>query len=837
MKHIKTNILLILLITGTGIAEEFEFNSDFLNEGFDYDLQKYANAKYVPPGLYTLAININGRTLPKTADIEVSEDSDSNSNLCLQEELIPLLGIKEEFHQQIPMREQSSCIALEKTTVFTADIALNEQLLKIRIGSQFAEPIFNDWDPPQFWNTGIDGLLLDYNANASKSKSGNFDRHSANVYGFTGTNWGQWRARAHYRLNYQNGSDNAVDGSWGDVYAYKPLATQNARITLGETSLGTRILDGFGYTGVKYNTDQSMLPPALQGYAPVVEGIAKTNATVTVTQNDRTIYSGFVVAGPYRINELTGWTTGLLTITLEYDDGTSESYTMTANSLPFLTRSGEVQYTFAVGRPTSNHQPYGDLFGAGELSYGLRNGTSVMGGGLLSRDYLGLAAGLGQDLNAFGMASIDTAQSRATLGDGRNIRGGSYSFSWSKDFNDAGTRLSFAGYRFTERDYMSFSTFSSRQNSEEMRKENAGEDGETAINERFNDPYSNRKNTYNLSISQQVPWLNGVSLSYSNTSYWDSRRPKEERFNLVTGRDFHVAQNRVSVTLNTSMSNVGNSSDRALFLTASMPLGSKPGTYSSSLSARMSTSSSGESQQGVEYSTSDADSSVRLGIDRASSSQILRAGYSDNRSPLVNTSLAASYTNEGDYYLAGSMRGGLTVTEHGPALHASLSATDTPRILFDAGSGNEGIQLNGNNGGKTNSFGLAVASDGQAYRRMNAGVNLSTLPDDMEVQGATIYTPTLTEGAIGYYKLDVLRGAKAFISIDFPDGMDTPIAADIVRTDDEKAVGMVGHEGLSYVSGVKAGMELKVKTSHGICRMNLPMQLETDVVQPLRCVL
>ncbi|MGY3957792.1 fimbria/pilus outer membrane usher protein, partial [Aeromonas salmonicida] len=80
------------------------------------------------------------------------------------------------------------------------------------------------------------------------------------------------------------------------------------------------------YTGVNLANDERMLPPSLQGYAPEVSGIAKTNAKVTISQSGRIIYETNVPAGPFRIQGLDSSVRGRLDVRVEEQDGSVSSF-------------------------------------------------------------------------------------------------------------------------------------------------------------------------------------------------------------------------------------------------------------------------------------------------------------------------------------------------------------------------------------------------------------------------------------------------------------------------------------------------------------------------------
>lgn len=60
----------------------------------------------------------------------------------------------------------------------------------------------------------------------------------------------------------------------------------------------------------------------------------------------------------------------------------------------------------------------------------------------------------------------------------------------------------------------------------------------------------------------------------------------------------------------------------------------------------------------------------------------------------------------------------------------------------------------------TNAFGIAVIPCVPNYFRTSAEIDVNRLPDDVETSGSPIAELALTEGAIGFRRFDVLKGAK-----------------------------------------------------------------------------
>ena len=71
-------------------------------------------------------------------------------------------------------------------------------------------------------------------------------------------------------------------------------------LTLGESTSDADIFDSVPYRGAQLNSDDYMDAESIQGYAPVVRGIAKSNAKVIIKQSGYVIYQSFVPPGPLR---------------------------------------------------------------------------------------------------------------------------------------------------------------------------------------------------------------------------------------------------------------------------------------------------------------------------------------------------------------------------------------------------------------------------------------------------------------------------------------------------------------------------------------------------------
>lgn len=188
----------------------------------------------------------------------------------------------------------------------------------------------------------------------------------------------------------------------------------------------------------------------------------------------------------------------------------------------------------------------------------------------------------------------------------------------------------------------------------------------------------------------------------------------------------------------------------------------------------------------------------------------------------ANISANASYVPHEYRSVGASINSGITATAKGVALHRSANG-DT-RLMIDT-SGISGVPLD-NGVIKTNAFGLAVIPNVNSYRKSTASINTSKLPDNLETLTSTTDI-TLTKGAIGYRHLTVMKGEKLFAILSLENGKKPPFGAS-VRNADNRELGIVGEDGVTWLVGVSAQESLFVYwDNQKQCRIKLP---ETFVV-------
>ncbi|WP_230507182.1 fimbria/pilus outer membrane usher protein, partial [Serratia montpellierensis] len=550
--------------------------------------------------------------------------------------------------------------------------------------------------------------------------------------------------------------------------------------------------------------DDNMLPPNLRGYAPEVVGVAKTNAKVTISQQGRVIYETQVAAGPFRIQDINDAISGELDVRVEEQDGSVQAFKVNTASIPYLTRPGSWRFKLAAGKPSDwQHHSRGPLFGTGEFSWGVSNGWSLYGGALLGGDYNALSLGIGRDLMMFGALSFDATQSRARLPQrDETLSGGSYRVSYSKTFDELDSQVTFAGYRFSEEDFMSMSEYLDARY--------------------YGSRVGNNKEMYTITFNKQFrDWGLSSYLNYSHQTYWD--RPSNDRYNLTLSRYFDLGEiKNLNLSLSAYRNRYNETNDDGMYLSLSMPWGNGATlSYNSTVNRNDNTNRVGYYQRVDEHNNYQLSAgSSRRGANLS--------GYYNHEGDAARLSANASY-QEGRYSAVGlSAQGGMTLTPEGGALHR-VGMIGGTRLLLDT-NGVAGVPVRGYGSTvSTNRFGKAVVADVNSYYGNKASIDLDKLGDNAEATRSVVQA-TLTEGAIGYRQFDVIAGEKAMAIVKLADGSTPPFGATVLNARKQET-GIVNDGGSVYLSGINAGEIMTLHWSGAAqCQVQLPATLPADML-------
>ncbi|MGC6388196.1 fimbria/pilus outer membrane usher protein [Ewingella sp. S1.OA.A_B6] len=785
------------LISVKSFSVEFNVNVIDSADRNNIDLSRFQAANYIAPGEYLLDVVLNSHTLGDQSLIKYIPTDDNTSNnkysrLCLPPSLVDKFDLTKEAHAKLTLWHQGQCTSLDQQEEVTAQYDQEKQTLNISIPQAWLTFHDENWVPPSQWDEGINGVLLDYNLLGSKyMPQQGASSTSLSSYGTTGFNLGPWRARADYQYAASRTSGSPANDkfTWTQTYLFRALPSIGAQLTGGQIYLNSDIFDSFLFVGASVNSDQRMLPPSLRGYAPQVTGIAKTNAKVSISQNGRVIYQTNVSPGPFVVQDLTEAVQGALDVKIEEENGSVTTYQVTTATIPFLTRKGQVRFKTAMGKPTtgSNNHVLQPGFYSGEMSWGAMNDLSLYGG-LISTtgNYQAQALGVGQNLQKLGAVSFDVTRSSATIPVAGKQTGFSYRANYSKRFDSTGSQITFAGYRFTEKTFMSFSQYLDKMNGDGYSRDD--------------------KQTYTVTANQYLAWpAITLYLSATHKIYWNE--DPNNNYSVSVSKIFDIGRfTGISATFSASKLKYRDTDENQMFLSFSLPLSSG---QQISYDAQQD-SQSGFSQTASYYNSQDPNNSWRVGAGGDSSDLqegdgTFRANY-QHMSPYGQFGVNGSVKNNDYRSVNANWYGSLTATAAGAALHQS-SAGSEPRMMVSTGV--KGIPIS-DGASVTNDYGIAVVNGVSSYQTSDIRVDVNHLPDDVEVYSSVV-SKTLTEGAIGFRKVRAIKGERLMAVIRLADGSYPPLGASVTDNSSGFEAGLIGDGGLAYLAGVSGEKALTVR--------------------------
>lgn len=271
------------------------------------------------------------------------------------------------------------------------------------------------------------------------------------------------------------------------------------------------------FTGVRLFRDMQMLPNSKQNFTPLVQGIAQTNALVTIEQNGFVVYQKEVPPGPFSIADLQLAGGGAdLDVTVREADGSINTWLVPYASVPNMLQPGVSKYDFSAGRSHIEGADNQADFTQISYQYGLNNLLTLYGGTMLSNHYNAFTLGTGWNTR-IGAISLDATRAHSKQDNGDVFDGQSYQIAYNKYLTQTLTRFGLAAYRYSSQDYRTFNDHVWANNKNNYRRDK---------NDVYDiaDYYQNdfgRKNTFSANVSQSLPegW-GAVSLSALWRDYW-----------------------------------------------------------------------------------------------------------------------------------------------------------------------------------------------------------------------------------------------------------------------------------------------------------------------------
>ncbi|MBJ9623873.1 fimbria/pilus outer membrane usher protein [Burkholderia multivorans] len=794
-----------MLVVGSQ-SHATEFNSSFLSiDGTtDVDLSQFSQADFTLPGEYMLEVQVNDLFYGLQPIEFVALDASGAGKPCLRAELVAQFGLKPSLAKDLPRFHGGRCVDLAAIEGVTVRYLKGDGRLRITIPQAALEFTDGTYLPPERWSDGIAGAMLDYRVIANTNRSfgsGGRQTNAVQAYGTIGANWGAWRVRGDYQAQSNVGNTVYADRTFrfSRLYAFRALPSIQSTVTFGDDYLSSDIFDTFALTGASIRSDDRMLPPSLRGYAPLISGVARTNATVTVSQQGRVLYVTRVSPGAFALQNINTSVQGTLDVAVEEEDGSVQRFQVTTAAVPFLARTGQFRYKAAVGKPRrfggAGITPF---FGFGEAAYGLPFDVTVYGGFIAASGYTSIALGVGRDFGTFGAVSADVTHARARLWwNGATRHGNSYRINYSKHFDGLDADVRFFGYRFSERDYTNFAQFSGDPTAYGL---------------------ANSKQRYSATMSKRFGDTSAY-FSYDQTTYWE--RASEQRVGVTLTRAFSVgALRNLNVSVSAFRAQSAGASGNQVSVTATLPIGGRH-TVTSNL-----TTGNGSTSVNAGYLYDDpAGRTYQISAGTTDGRASANASFRQRTSAYQLTAQASTVANG---YAAASLEvdGSLVATQYGIAAHANGNAGDT-RLLVST-DGVRDVPLSGTLT-HTDSRGYAVLDGISPYNVYDAAVNVEKLPLEVQVSNP-IQRMVLTDGAIGFVQFSAARGSNLYLTLTDAAGKPLPFGASVQDAANGKELGIVGEGGAAYLTQVQPKSSLVVRAGERtLCTIDtLPNRLQLE---------
>jgi outer membrane usher protein len=647
---------------------------------------------------------------------------------------------------------------------------------------------------PANLDAGRTVAYVSYDMNDYMSSAGN--RSNAFYLGVNaGANVGLWRFQQQSALTWNN----SLPGStlrWDNLrtYAERPLISIGSKLVVGEDFTSGDQLSPIGYTGIRLETDDRMLPDSMRGYAPVVKGIANTNARVVVSQNGNVIAETTVAPGPFIIDDLNPTSyQGDLKVQVFEANGHVTTFRVPFSAVSRSLRPGQSRYGLVLGQVRQIRDStarFADLV----YERGLTNLLTVNGAARVSGDYQSLFAGtvLGTSVGAFGLSE---AWSNTRDAQGRHVSGARTGISYGHTIQPTMTTFSLAGYHYSTNGYRDFLNA--------LVARAAYPDGRIRSANRYR-----QRDQVTINVNQSFDRFGMLSLSASTGSYYGSRS-RDTQLQLSYSNHFKSISYNLSVvrqrtgmidgtgvpfpTAGASPAAASPQATTTVMLTVSIPFGS--GANLPTLSGSVAhTTDQRMSYQTSLNGTAGASQSLNYGLALTGETPGGTQSYSGNIAKSLSIgAIGANYSQGQGYWQAGAnARGAAVVHAGGVTLGPYLSGT----FGIVEAEGAKGATLRNAQGVKVDRFGYAIIPSLTPYRYNDVALDTKGVNGNVELTTNEVRIAPYAGSAV-LLKFETRKGRALLIHATGPDGEPLPLGADVLDGHGV-TVGVVGQGGQAY---------------------------------------
>ncbi|WP_409077160.1 fimbria/pilus outer membrane usher protein [Pseudomonas sp. MRSN 12121] len=779
------------------VAFSMEFNETFLNKhGAAVELKYFEQGSGIPPGTYNVDIYLN-QVLMSHQQVEFSSEGDSSGvHPKLYLSVLKAMGVN------IAKLKQDKLIAADSQDDSVIDLAaslpdasvefdVNTLALQLSVPQAYISHTSRGYVDPSLWDQGITAFYTNYQANFSRNINQGYRSDYRYLNLRSGLNIGAWRLRNESSISGTSDTRNKFTSNRS--YVERDIASLKGGLAAGELYTQGEIFDSVRFRGAQLSSDLGMLPDNEVGYAPVVRGIAESNATVEVSQNGYVIYSTNVSPGAFEINDIyPSGSNGDLKIKIIEADGREREYSQAYSYLPVMTRRGSTRYSLASGKYSNEGKP-SPTFTQGTLVYGMSDNFTGYGGALASTGYKALNLGLGIN-SAWGGLSFDVTQSASQTPQGGSAHGQSARFLYSKTLNSTDTTFTMVGYRYSTEGYRTFSQHVDEQDV------------------LLGSDYGRQKSRFDMNVNQPLAGNGSLFLSLGETNYWN-RQGNTRRWQFGYNGNYRDASYSFAVA-RTEGQGMGQGVDTQLTASVSIPFGSRGRPQRAYTSVTSSSTGDSSIQTGLSGNLDEQNTlsySVQGGHSKAGGSSADMGLSWDTPVAKVSGNYGQGRSSKHmDLAASGSVvvhSGGVTL---GQPVGETFALIEVPQV--------QGVGIDSSASVRTDKRGYAVVPYTQPYRYNWINLNTDTLGSDVEIAESS-HTLVPTRGAIVRSRFEASSGRRLQFDLRLADGEKIPFGAQAYGPQG-KVLGVVDNLSRLLVFGIEDKGVMEIRWGDKRCELS-----------------
>lgn len=759
-------------------------------------LERLSEKEDILPGFYKVDVFVNKQIIERM-DLKFVEDQQKNISPCFDLVAIEKLGISEQILINIK-KQQDQCVLLSNYIQSSSiDFNFEKLRLDISIPQNDMHNIPRGYVNASQWDAGESIGFINYLGNyyhTSYQLQGHSQTQSAAYVSLNGgVNIGKWQYRQQSNINYSP----EIGTKWTNIRSYisRPIEPIQGVLTLGQTYSSGKFFSGLSFNGLSLSSDERMLPDSLRGYAPTIQGIAKTNANVSILQNGKEIYQTTVAPGAFKISDLypTNFN-GDLIVKVREADGTISQFSVPFSAVPESLRLGASRYNLDVGKTRDIGE---DTFFS-NLTYqrGISNSVTLNSGLRLADGYqAGLLGGTyASHIGAFG---ANLTYSRASLPDENIITGWMTNLTYSKTFQPTNTTVSLAGYRYSTEGYRDLGDVIGLRNSYKH-------------GYRWESSTYQQRSRFEITLNQSLGDYGILFLSGSAQNYRDGRDNDVQAqigygkafqngltLNLAVMRQHYAYDNIINNRFDEIDSKLlDNRQDTSVNLSLSFPLGRYKKANLPNLDLAYSHSENAKEfyQSTLSGSlTQDQSLNYAVGLSHDRNMQVTTWNTNLNKR-LDNSNLGLNASMSDNYWqVSTNLQGALAVHSGGITFGPYLGETFA---LVEA-KGAEGARLFNGQGTRINHQGYALIPAITPYRYNNISLEPKGISDRVEIE-TNDQRIVPYAGAAVKVMFKTRMGYPLLIQAKLDADEFVPLGADVIDSQNN-VIGMVGQSGQMYV--------------------------------------